>query len=59
MVFELLRIEQSGLEIGRVRMCVFGCGLLRGWKAKFILEIVRGVREFIWWTVKTFDRRGW
>jgi hypothetical protein len=22
-------------------------------------EIARGAREFIWWTVKTFDRRGW
>jgi hypothetical protein len=22
-------------------------------------EIARGAREFIRWTVKTFDRRGW
>jgi hypothetical protein len=25
--------KQSGLEIGRVRTCVFGCGLLWGWRA--------------------------
>jgi hypothetical protein len=27
-VCELLRIQQSGLEIGRVQTCVFGSGLL-------------------------------
>jgi hypothetical protein len=58
MVFELIRIEQSGLEIGRVRTCVSGCGLVWGWKAKFVSEIVRGARELIPWTMKTFDHRG-
>jgi hypothetical protein len=51
--------SQSGLEIGRVRTRVFGCGLLWDQRAKFVSEIVRGAREFIRWAVKTFDRRGW
>jgi hypothetical protein len=50
--FEITRV-QCVLEFTRVQTCIW----LRtpfGWK-----EIVRGAREFIRWTVKTFDRRGW
>jgi hypothetical protein len=32
----LVWTRQSGLEIGRVRTCVFHCGILWGWKAKFV-----------------------
>jgi hypothetical protein len=58
-VCEFIRIQQSGLEIGRVRTCVFGCGIFEVGRLSSHREIVRGAREFIRWTVKTFDRRGW
>jgi hypothetical protein len=38
---------------------VFGYGLLLVGRLSSYREIVRGAREFIRWTVKTFDRRGW
>jgi hypothetical protein len=70
MVFELLRIQEcvlgfarvkSGLEIVRVQMCL--CvglyGLLLVGRLSSYREIARGAHEFIPWTVKTFDRRGW
>jgi hypothetical protein len=49
-VCERLRIQQSGLEIGRVQMCVFGCGLVLVGKLR--------ESELIPWTMKTFDHRG-
>jgi hypothetical protein len=57
-VCKLLRIRQSGLEIGQGQTCVFGCGLLLVGRLSPYREIVRGAREFIPWTVKTFDHRG-
>jgi hypothetical protein len=38
---------------------VFGYGLLLVRRLSSYREIAREVREFIPWTVKTFDRRGW
>jgi hypothetical protein len=38
---------------------VFGYGLLLVGKLSLYREIVREAREFIPWTVNTFDRRGW
>jgi hypothetical protein len=38
---------------------VFGYGLLLVGRLSSYREIVRGAREFIWWTVKTFGHRGW
>jgi hypothetical protein len=38
---------------------IFGYGLLLVGRLSSYREIVRGAREFILWTVKTFDRRGW
>jgi hypothetical protein len=37
---------------------VFGYGLLLVARLSSYREIARGAREFIRWTVKTFDRRG-
>jgi hypothetical protein len=37
---------------------VFGCGLLLVGRLSSYRELVRGARELIPWTVKTFDRRG-
>jgi hypothetical protein len=54
-VCELLRIQESGLEIGRVYLAADSFWLedLSSYR-----EIVRGAREFILWTMKTFDHRG-
>jgi hypothetical protein len=41
------------------RRGVFGYGLLLVGRLSSCREIARGTREFIPWTVKTFDRRGW
>jgi hypothetical protein len=38
---------------------VFGYGLLLVGSLSSYQEIVRGAREFVRWTVKTFDRRCW
>jgi hypothetical protein len=40
------------------RSGVFGYGLLLVRRLSSYREIVRGAREFIRWTMKTFDRRG-
>jgi hypothetical protein len=42
----------------RTDVCVFGYGLLLVGRLSSYREIVRGAREFIRWTMKTFDRRG-
>jgi hypothetical protein len=56
-VCELLRIQQSGLEVTRVQMCIWLWTPL-GWKIKFVSgNCVRGTHEFIPWTMKTFDHR--
>jgi hypothetical protein len=39
-------------------VCVFGYGLFLVGRLSSYREIVREAREFIRWTVKTFDRRG-
>jgi hypothetical protein len=44
----------NSLECSRV----FGYGLLLVGRLSSYLEIVRGAREFIPWTMKTFDHRG-
>jgi hypothetical protein len=46
--------DRSGADV-----CVFGCGLLLVGRLSSYQEIARGASEFIRWTVKTFDRRGW
>jgi uncharacterized membrane protein len=40
-------------------VCVFGYGLLLVGRLSSYREIARETLEFIPWTVKTFDRRGW
>jgi hypothetical protein len=40
-------------------VCVFGYGLLLVGRLSSYREIARGAREFIPWTMKTVDRRGW
>jgi hypothetical protein len=40
-------------------MCMFGYGLLLVGRPSSYREIARGAHEFIPWTVKTFNRRGW
>jgi hypothetical protein len=58
MVIGMLRIYSvccNSLECRRV----FGYGLLLVGRLSSYREIARGAREFIPWTVKTFDHRGW
>jgi hypothetical protein len=50
--------RQSGLEIGWVQTCVFGCGLLLVGRQFVSGNCVREARELIPWTMKTFDHRG-
>jgi hypothetical protein len=40
-------------------VCVFGYGLLLVGRLSSYREIAREARQFIPYTVKTFDRRGW
>jgi hypothetical protein len=57
--FEIARVE-CGLEIVRVQSaCVSGYGLRLVGRLSSYREIVREAREFIPWTVKILDRRGW
>jgi hypothetical protein len=59
-VFELLQIYSVCVGIrSSADVCVFGYGLLLVGRLSSYQEIARGAREFIPWTVKTFDRRGW
>jgi hypothetical protein len=59
-VFEHLLISPVCVGIrSRADVCVFGYGLLLVGRLSSYREIVREAREFIPWTVKTFDRRGW
>jgi hypothetical protein len=52
---EMTSVFWNSLEC---RRGVFGYGLLLVGRLSSYREIVRGAREFIPWTVKTFDRRG-
>jgi hypothetical protein len=53
-------LVKSGLEIIRVQTCLcVGLWTPFGWKTEFVSgNCVREAREFILWTMKTFDPRG-
>jgi hypothetical protein len=60
MVFGILLTSRVWFGIrSSADVCVFGYGLLLAGRLSSYREIARGAREFIPWTVKTFDRRGW
>jgi hypothetical protein len=46
-------------ESKRRPTCVFGYGVLLVGRLSSYREKAREASEFIPWTVKTFDRRGW
>jgi hypothetical protein len=60
MVFGILLTSPVCFGIrSRADVRVFGYGVFLVGRLSSYRETVRGAREFIPWTVKTFDRRGW